>query len=250
MLTNPTPSRRLAGKLMIVGALAIALPLTATRAIQLVDVAAPTPPTPPTALLAPLAPIAPLAPLTPAAMPVAPIAPLPPVAPAAPRVTPGEADISFIRDDSVRIHGKTKRWEELTAAERAKIRLETAKARQELDRQMARLPAEMAQARREAARFSNGEFRREMAEARVAMRQALAELDAQAAVIRATGQNPEKLKAEIRASLREVEAMDIDKIVREAMESVNPDKIAAELGEAQASLSRVRSRLDAADRND
>ena len=71
----------------------------------------------------------------------------------------------------------------------------------------------------------------------------LAELDTQAAVLRSAGQNSEKLKAEIRASLREVETMDIDKIVREAMESVNPDKIAAELREAQASLARVRSRL-------
>lgn len=247
MLSNPTPSRRLAGKLIILGALAIALPLTATRAIQLVDVAAPTPPTPTAAPLAPSNAVAPVPPL-PTAAALAPLPPLPLVAPAAPRVTRGEADISFIREDSVRIHGKTKRWEELTAAERAEIRAETAKARQELDRQTARLPDEMAQARREAERFSNGEFRRQMAEAGLKMRQALAEIDAQAAVIRATGQNPENLKAEIRASLREVETMDIDKVVREAMEAVNPDKIATELREAQASLSRVQSRLDQLDR--
>lgn len=251
MLDSPTPKRRLAGKLIIVSALAVALPLTATWATRYVD--APAPSAPPTAMLAPLAPLAPTAPLASASL-VAPIAPTPPVPPMpAVRVVPSsnasQPDISFIGEGQVRINGTTKRWEQLTAAERAQIRRETAKARSELDRQVARLPQELANAQKEADRFRSGDFKREMVDARASMRQALAELDAQAAVIRASGQDPEKLKADVRASLREVEAMDIDKMVREALASVNPNKMAADLREAQASLARVEARLDGLDRN-
>ena len=42
--------------------------------------------------------------------------------------------------------------------------------------------------------------------------------------------------------------MDIDKITREAMASVNPDKIKAELDQARASLTAVKARLDQLDR--
>ena len=49
MLHHQTPKRRFAGKLIIVGALAMALPLTATRAIDFDDSAAPTPPPSPPA---------------------------------------------------------------------------------------------------------------------------------------------------------------------------------------------------------
>ena len=47
MLYHQTPKRRLAGKLIIMGALAMAVPLTATHAIDFVDIAAPIPPPPP-----------------------------------------------------------------------------------------------------------------------------------------------------------------------------------------------------------
>lgn len=42
--------------------------------------------------------------------------------------------------------------------------------------------------------------------------------------------------------------MDIDKIVRESLASVNPERIAAELRAAQASLTGIDSRLDRLDR--
>lgn len=256
MLTNPTPSRRLAGKVVILGALVVAMPLTATWATQYVDIAAPGAPTAPSAAVAPQAPLPPMAPLPVAvpAPPIPPVAPLAPMAPMAPQIDSGDADvnfgngISFIGEDTVRINGKTKRWNELTPPERAEIRRETAKAKQQLDRETARLPEQMAQARREVKKFRNGEFQREMANARVEIRQALAEIDSNAAAIRAAGQNPEALKAQVRDSLREVENMDIDKMVRESLASIDPDKIAAQLAEAKASLARVESRLGQLDR--
>lgn len=247
MLTNPTPSRRLAGKIAVVGALAIALPLTATWATRYVDVAAPeapTPPTPPIPAAAPQAPMAPLAPL-PAA---APLPPLPPQPPVTHRLRNGDADISFIGEDNVRIDGTTKRWSELTPSERAQIRRETARAKQELDKQLADLPRQLAQARREI-EGGRSEHRRGLAEARIEIAKALAEVDANAAHIRAAGQDPAQIKEQVRASLRRVEQMDIDKVVRDAMASVDPERINAEMRKAQASLERVQARLDQLDRN-
>ncbi|HTK58950.1 MAG TPA: M56 family metallopeptidase, partial [Sphingomicrobium sp.] len=46
MLTNPSAGRRLAGRLTVIAAVAIALPLTATRAVEYVDKLAPTDPQP------------------------------------------------------------------------------------------------------------------------------------------------------------------------------------------------------------
>ena len=245
MLTNPSESRRLAGRTMVLVVAAIAAPLTATWAVNYVDVPAPAAPAAPAAV-----PAAPAVPAS-AAAAVAPVAPIAPVA--APDtdesiVMDGDKGVSFIGRDSVRINGKTRRWEELTSAERAEIRARTDQARRDIDRQLARLPEELAKVRRESARFSNGEFQREMAEAREDMQRALASIDQQAAILRATGQDPEKLKADIRRSLSEVEHMDIDKIVRESLASLDPEKIRREVEDAAKSIDDIQAKLDQLDR--
>ena len=194
MVYNPNPSRRLTGKLVILGALAIALPLTATRAIELVDVQAPTPPTPPSPPVAGIAPVAPLAPIAPlpAAAPVAPLPPLPPVPPS--------------RNGKVWIDGKEVDWKNVSPEEGNR----------------ASLPDE---ARRGRATTSTAERARRIAEAMTDMkkdrlnaprteapargREAMREIDRSAAVSRA-GQDPEAMKATVRASLKAVEAIDID----------------------------------------
>ena len=93
MLNSTTTGKRASGKLMILTAVALALPLTATRAIDYVDV--PAPPAPPAApdALAPTpstAPQAPAAPIVPATLSTRPLcctappatpAPLAPLAP-------------------------------------------------------------------------------------------------------------------------------------------------------------------------
>ena len=56
------------------------------------------------------------------------------------------------------------------------------------------------------------------------------------------------MKAEIREALREVEAMDIEKEVREAIEFADPDKILAELRTEEQQMSRMLARLDQFDR--
>lgn len=246
MLVSPNRRRRIAGRTLIVIGLAVALPLTATWATHYVD--APAPPVPPVApvgLAAPLAPTAPLAPLAAAAIVADVVAPTPPTPPTPPRVP----DFDFITNDTIQLHGRTLRWDQLTKQERDQVRSEVDKARSQLSRDRTHLDRDMASARDEMAKFRNGDFQREMANARVEMANAMRELDANAADIRRAGQDPEALKAQVRASLREIETMDIEKITREAMASVNPDKMKADLEQAEASLARVTARLDQLDRN-
>ena len=227
MLVNPNRRRRIVGRTLIVTGIAVALPLTASRATRYVDV-----------------PVAPTAPLAAAAVIADAIAPTQPTPPEPPRVP----DLGNITNDTIQLHGRTMRWEQLSSKERNDVRAEVDKARSELERDRSHLDRDMAGARAEMAKFSNGDFQREMANARVEMADAIRELDANAADIRRAGQDPEALKAQVRASLSEIEHMDIAKITREAMESANPDKIKAELNQAKASLTAVTARLDQLDR--
>lgn len=234
MLTHQTPSRRLAGKLLIVGALAVALPLTATRAIELVDVEAPTPPV---AGIAPLEPLAPLAPL-PAAAPVAPLPPLPPVPPS--------------RNGKVWIDGKEMDWKDVSPEEKARIRASLDEARRGLaathiDRSAMR--AEMQEAMADM-KHNKAEMRHDLEEARRDVNKAMREIDRSAPEIRRAGQDPERIKATVRASLKAVEAIDIDAITRNALASVDPQLIERSIAAAEAGIAQAQAEIDAAERND
>ncbi len=248
MFSNPTAGRRTAGRLMILVAAAAAMPLTATWAIAYVDAPVPAKPAPvaPVAAPSPVAPASAAAPV-PSLAPVAAVQAVPAVA-LVPDGIDGDDSVSFIGKDSVRINGKTKTWEELTPAERAEIRARTAKARREIQKQLARLPEELAKAQRETERFRNGEFQREMAEAREGMKKAMASIEQQAAILRATGQDPEKLKADIRRSLSEVEQVNIDRIARESLAAIDPEKIRRSVEGAAQSLDEIEAKLDQLDR--
>ena len=250
-ITNPK-ARKLGGWL-IAGSL-LAIPLTATWAATYVDVAAPIPPvarptvtestTPP--VMASVTPQASPAVSTAAALPpaAAKLAALASASTAAMPVTPGEADISFIGKDTVRIHGQTKRWDELTGPELAEIRTATVKARTDLNRQIANLPEELAQVRKEAERFRSGEFKRQIIEARAGAERSLSEIELQSARLRAAGQDPQKMKADISKSLRELRAMDIDQMTRESLVSLDENKIRNDVMNAAKSLDEVERKLD------
>ncbi len=106
----------------------------------------------------------------------------------------------------------------------------------------------MAEARREAERIRSAEFKRDLMNDREDLRRDLAEIDSEAADLRASGEDPEKLKAEIRRSLREAEAIDIAREAREALDDANPDKIIAELRSEEEQMVRMQARLDQLDR--
>ena len=246
MLSNPSSGRRMAGRLMVVAAVAVALPLTATRAINYIDVPSP-------------------------AAPAAPAVPAVAAAPAAPagrrrcagrrrrarcpgRAGPTRPGRCHCDDEgTIHINGKTKQWRDLTPAEKAEVR--------QRDRPAPRpsWPAPGSIARksqreiREAmadAKIDKEELRRDLAEARVEIDRAMREVDAHAVEIRRSGQNPEQIKATIRASLKAVEAIDVEAITRQALASVDHEAIegqrrggrSVDRTKAEAEIERIEER--------
>jgi beta-lactamase regulating signal transducer with metallopeptidase domain len=242
MLTNPSAGRRLAGRLTVIAAVAVALPLTATRAVEYIDVPAPAPPQTATAAatVSPAAvPVTPATPAAPAAIaPIAPIAPLAAVEP-----------VHNVRvdDGMVTINGRTKRWRELTPAERTEIRQSIARARREL----AEHRVDGAQIRREIqkamaeSKFDRKELERDLAEARREIARAMREIDAKSTEIRRGGVDPEQLKASIRASLKGVESIDVEAIRRGALASVDVEAIEANVDEAMRTAEAELDRVEA-----
>ena len=226
MLSNPTSGRRLTGRMAVLAAIAVALPLTATRAIHYVDVLAPSAPGPaPAEMPAPVLPV-------PAAATVSQPAPVAPVAPV------------NISDDKVTINGQTKKWSELTPAEKAEVRRSIAQAREGISRiNHDEIQREVREAMNEA-RINQDEMRRELASARADVDEAMREIDAHAADIRRSGQDPEAIKAIVRQSLKAVEAIDVQAITRSAMASVDPAVINAALAAAEAGLEKAEAELE------
>ena len=242
MFSNPTTGRRTAGRLMVLVTVAVAMPLTATWAINYVDVPVPAAPVVPPAALVPVVPasmVAPVAPVSPLAQP-APVAPVEPVAPVRP---------IHLNDGMITIDGKTKRFSELTPAEKAEVRRSIAEARRELahvhiDREQIRREVRQALAE---SRIDKRELQRDLAEARAEIAQAMVDVDARSAEIRRSGVNPEQLKASIRASLRSVENIDFDAITKQALASVDQAQIEASIAAAQDSVRAAEAQLDQLD---
>jgi bla regulator protein BlaR1 len=227
MLSNPNPGQRLTGQLLVLGAIAVALPLTATRAIEYVDIAAP----------APLAAQATAVTAQPAvaADPAAPIAPAAPVAP-----------LDIDREGAVMINGHARQWRDLTPAEKNEVRRSIAEAKADLARthiDREEIQREIREAMAEA-RIDKEELRRELAEARVEIDEAMREIDAHAVEIRRAGQDPEAIKVQVRASLKAVEAIDVEAITRNALAAVDQAAIEASVAAAEASIAKAQAEVE------
>jgi len=230
MLSNPTAGRRLTGRMMVVAAIAIAVPLTATRAIHYVDVPMLT------------APKAPLAPKAPAA--VAAVAAVQPVVDAARVHSSSNLNIT---DNMVTIDGQTKRWQDMTPAEKARVRSELDRARSELRRvNSEEIQREIREAMAES-HINKEDMRRELMAARAEVDMAMREIDAHSADLRRAGQDPQALKELVRASLKAVEAIDVQAITRQATASVDADTINAALTAAEAGLEKAEAELERAE---
>lgn len=242
MLTNPTAGRRLSGRLMVLATVAVVLPLTATRAINYVDIAAPAAPTRPVAPVVAAAQPAPAADPPAAPAPLAPVAPLARVAP----VAPVENAFHIDGNNKIHINGKEKRWSELTPSEKAEIRRSVAHAKEELAR--TRIDrAEIERDIREAMddfEVDQEELKRDLAEAREEIAQAMREVDANAVHIRRSGQNPEQIKAQIRASMKGIESIDVDAIRRQALASIDHRQIEASIAQAEASVAKAQDEIE------
>lgn len=234
MLTNPTAGRRLTGRLMVLATVAVALPLTATRAVDYVDVPAAEP-----KIVAP--------PYVPLAAPAAPVASAAPVAPVA--VVHPASSLNFDDDGTIHINGQTKHWKDLTPAEKAEVRRSIAQAKEALARthvDRAEIQREIREAM-EDAKVDQAEMRRDLKEAREEIERAMREVDAHVVDIRRSGQDPEQIKATIRASMKSVEAIDVEAITRQAMASVDPEKIAASVAHAEASIAKAQADIERLD---
>jgi bla regulator protein BlaR1 len=256
MLTSPSTGRQVTGKSLIVLTAAAALPFTASWATHYVDVPdvaplasamgqqpAATPMPPASAALSPAA--------TMAAAQASPAAPVSSVrengdgtVTLAGGVKLGKGSTAFFANDDVLINGKAKRLEQLTPAERSQLRATILRSQRELVRERAELPQELAELRRDADRARSGALKRELLRDLEDLRRDLAEVEAEADELRANGEDPEKLKAEIRESLREVEAIDIDKEVRDALAEADPNKVIAELRAEEEQMARMLARLE------
>ena len=163
-------------------------------------------------------------------------------------VTLDKGSTAFFANDDILINGQVKRLDQLTPLERSKVRATILRSQRDLARDRAELPGELAELGREADRARNGQLRREIVEAREDLRRHLAEVDLDADRLRANGEDPEKRKAEIRKDLGEAEAIDIDRLEREAIENADPAKGLAELRADEAQMARMLARLDQLDR--
>ena len=241
MLTNPTAGRRLSGRLMVLATLAVALPLTATRAINYVDIAPPAaPPSSADPVVAAAQPAPAPAPLA-APEPLAPLAPVAPVAPVA-----AVDGLHIDRDSRIHINGQEKRWEDLTPAEKQEIRRSLHEAKTELARN--RIDREEIQRDvREAMKdieVDQREMKRDLAEAREEIARAMREVDANAVHIRRAGQDPEQIKQQIRVSMKSIENIDVDAIRRQAMASIDHRQIEASIAQAEASIAKAQDEIE------
>ena len=88
------------------------------------------------------------------------------------------------------------------------------------------------------------ELRRDLAEARADIDRAMREIDAHAADIRRSGQDPETIKAQVRASLKSIEAIDVDAITRRALASVDHRQIEASVAAAEAGIAKAHAEIE------
>lgn len=248
MLTSPSPTRRLSGKALVAITAAAALPLTATWATLYVDVPAPVAPVESVAPVAPVAPVASVAPIAPVAQVqavagVAPVAPVAAVPPAKAEHYNGQLNI---RGDMVTINGRTKHIDRLTPAEKQQVRRDIARAKAEIANSRidsAEIERDIREAMAEF-KFDKEELRRNLGESRVEIAEAMRQIDRHSAELRRSGRDPERIKAQVRASLEAVDSIDIDEVARKAIASVDAAGIAASVRAAEASLTKARAEIE------
>lgn len=244
MLRTQNHNRRLAGRLLVVTAIAVALPLTASRAVKYLDVPMRTVAHDAAKTIPPgLVPAVALAAAQPQAAAVVQAA----ARPEPPRY---EGDIS-ISGDLITIDGKTKRWEELNSAERARVRGAVATARSALEQ----THFDAAKMRESLAAIPGpeqiGEIQRKLARSQASLAESVRKLDEDAARARAAGRQPDELQNAVRNLLNSVQAVDLQNASR-ALADIDRDKIAADVSnapesieKAKAELARVQARIDA-----
>jgi beta-lactamase regulating signal transducer with metallopeptidase domain len=238
MVRIPSPTRRNAGRLLVIIGVAAALPLTASHAIAYIDV-------PKTA--APLARALPA--MTAAPMMAAQIAATAPLRvqgerPAAAPVVRVDSDADMIiNGDFVTIDGVRKRWDELTPAEFARVRKAVTKARTAL----ANTHLDEAALMRDLANLPDqgrvDKMQSELSRAQATLAESQRRMDADAAEARASGRAPDQLEAAIRARLAALSNVDLGSASR-ALATIDRQKVLSQVANAQQSMDQARAQLE------
>ena len=244
MLKSSNPARRVAGRIMIVGALAVALPLTATRAIEYVDipVRAATPPraASPVATAVAAAAVAQPAPAVTAVTPARPVAT--PITPAAAMPNQFHDDLT-ISGDFITIDGQRKRWEDLTPAEKTRVREAVARARASLQN----VHIDRDKIMREVANIPNkvdmAKIRSDVARGQASAAEALRNIEANRAAMERAGVQPDAIEATVAKALQSVQAVDLQSVQR-SLATIDRGKIAHDVAGAEQSVQKARAELD------
>ena len=231
MLRSPQSERRLAGRVIVLAAIAVALPLTASHAVRYVDLPGPAARSFPTLAPAPSVRAAPMAAAAVAAQAV------PSAAPA-----PATNSVTTISDDVVVIDGKTRKWEELTPEEKAKVRDAVAKARAALGKvhfdraAMERAIAAIPDSRR------MEEIQRDVARATAGAEEAARAIEANSAELGQWGIKADQMAARIRAVNSAGRPQNFPVIDRQKL-AESMAKAEQGISAAQAGMDKIEQRL-------
>jgi hypothetical protein len=150
-----------------------------------------------------------------------------------------QRDDLTISGDFITIDGTRKRWEELTPAEKARVRSAVAKARASL----AKTHIDEAKIMRDIASIPDGaELQRQLARSQAEISESVRRMDERAAQARAAGRDPDQLEAAIRATLQSVQAIDLQNAAN-ALANVDRQKIASSVAGAQQSMEKAKAEL-------
>jgi hypothetical protein len=221
-------------------AIAVALPVTASRAVHFVDVPIVAAPMPTGS--AERAAVA----STRVSAPAAALAQSAAVAQAAPqrdaRSSPS-SDLTITSADRITINGKTKGWEELTPSEKDEVRRAVAEARKALANTHIDSQRIMQDVARATSQIRTGEMQRDLARAQASMAEAVRNLDANAGNLGRGAEDSARIRAAVRESLRNAERIDLQAINR-SIAALDPDEIAKSLAGADDAMRAAREELD------
>lgn len=240
MVGNPKPVAAIAGKLIIVAGIAVALPLTASRAVDYVDVPAPVHAVRPAS---PIAPPAAAATVVQAATAVAAVPPRPPSAPRQSSTLIRADDNLSISGDIITIDGQRKRWEDLTPAQKQRVRAAVAKARAAV----ANVHIDRDRIMQSVASIPSGvqleRIGQDVARAQANVAEAMRNLEAHRDQLRASGFDPSRVERQVQQAMRSARAVDMRAIQR-SVEAIDPATIQHSVDGAQQGVERAKAELD------
>jgi len=244
MVTNPKPVGAIAGRIFIVAGIAVALPLTASRAVDYVDV--------------PAAPVHPVRAPAPVALPAAaaavvqPVAPVVPVAavPRAARSPVSGEPTQIVADDNltisgdfITIDGQRKRWEELTPAEKQRVRTAVAKARAAI----ANVHIDRDRIMRSVASIPNQvqleKIAQDVARAQSNVAESMRNLEEHRDELRRIGFDPSIIEGRVAEAMRSMQNVDMQAVQR-SVSAVDPAKIQKSIDSAERGAEAARAELD------